>query len=96
MLETISSSIEYETALVAALAYAESRPEPGQVEFEALEDLLGQIVSYRRIEPSAAPSPVAALEAKINEFARRKRDSEFLHRDGEGIGSTLGMDVGGT
>lgn len=93
MLETITSSIEYETALVTAVAYAESRPEPGQPAFEALEDLLGQIVSYRRIEPEAARSPAEVLEAKINEFARRKRDSEFLHRDGDGIGSTLGMDV---
>lgn len=93
MRETITSSIDYETALVMALAYAETRPEPGQPEYEAFEDLLGQIVAFRQVRPEAQPSPVDTLERKIADFERKKRNSEFLHRDGDGIGSTLGMDV---
>ena len=92
MLETITSSIEYETALVSALAYVESQPEPGGPEYEAFENLLGQIVAFRRAEP-AAPTAVELLERKILEFERKKRDAEFLHRGGDGIGQTLGMDV---
>jgi hypothetical protein len=89
--ESFKSQAEYEAALQVAADYVESDWASG----EDLTTLLEKIADYREVVPDAPASPVQHLEARIEAFMRRRSNDVFLRRDDpDGIGPSLGMDVG--
>lgn len=93
MAETFKSRAEYEAAIAMAAAYLDRLPTPIADDDLELRRMIAQIAEYREVVPEVGPTKVKPLESRIDRFVRRRRDAEFLHRDGDGIGPTLGMDV---
>ncbi len=95
MTQPFQSRAEYEAALSEAGSQVDHCAQTGTPADPDLIGLLEQIAAYREETPEVAPTAMQALEEHLQAFANRKRDDVFLRRDDpDGIGPSLGMDVG--
>jgi hypothetical protein len=95
----LADQVAFETALQDAIDLMEHPPRPGTEEDARLQGLLNDISRYQPQEAAAATAGEPAARDRFNERleafeARRAHEAEESGYNPDGIGPTLGMDVG--